>query len=85
MGGHKIFRDDVWGRLRPLWQADHRHYKKRGWYDFPQRDIKNRIINPVMMLATKIPAIRKKYYSGVMKFPAERYGQMIDKIISKKP
>lgn len=31
VGGHKIFRDNVWGRLRPLWQADHRYYKKHGW------------------------------------------------------
>ena len=80
VGGHKIFRDNVWGRLRPLWQADHRFYKKNGWYDFPQRDIKIRIMTPVMMIVTKIPFVRKKYYDNIMKFPAQRYGKFIEKI-----
>lgn len=84
VGGHKIFRDNVFGRLRPLWQADHRHYKKHGWYDFPQRNIKLKIINPIMMGATKIPAIRKKYYDNIMKFPAQRFGKLVEKITSKK-
>ena len=32
VGGHKVFRDNVWGRLRPVWQADHRHYRRHGFY-----------------------------------------------------
>jgi len=27
VGGHKIFRDDIWGRLRMIWQSDHRYFK----------------------------------------------------------
>lgn len=25
VGGHKVFRDDIWGRVRMIWQADHRY------------------------------------------------------------
>lgn len=80
VAGHKIFRDNVWGRLRPIWQADHRYYKRHGWYDFPQRDFKIRTINSVLMLLTKIPGIRKRYYANVKVFPAKRYRRFIDKI-----
>jgi hypothetical protein len=80
VGGHKIFRDDVWGRLRPVWQADHRYYRKHGWYDFPQKDLKIRIMRPVMMLITRIPAIRKKFYNNILRFPSMRFGKLIDKL-----
>jgi len=61
VGGIKIFRDDIWGRLRPTFQADHRRYKKHGVYDFPQKDYKTRIIGGIFMLLTRLPAFRKEY------------------------
>jgi multimeric flavodoxin WrbA len=30
VGGMKIFRDDIWGRLRVVFRADHRAYKRMG-------------------------------------------------------
>ncbi len=38
VGGMKIFRDLTW-LLRGLMKADHRFYKKHGFYDFPQKKI----------------------------------------------
>jgi multimeric flavodoxin WrbA len=35
VGGRKIFRDDIWGRLRFPFTADHDYYEKQGLYDFP--------------------------------------------------
>jgi len=67
VGGMKIFRDDVWGKLRFPFQADHRFYKKHGLYDFPQRDYKTRIMVAILMLLTKIPKIRKEIYRKRMK------------------
>lgn len=61
VGGRKIFRDEVYGMLRFVFQADHRYYKKRGLYDFPQKDYKSRRMNAFMMLMTKIPPVRKKF------------------------
>jgi multimeric flavodoxin WrbA len=60
-GGKKIFRDDIYGSLRFVFQADHRYYKKHGFYDFPQKNYKIRLINGVMMLLTKIPGFRKEF------------------------
>jgi multimeric flavodoxin WrbA len=45
VGGMKIFRDDVWGKLRFPFQADHQFYKKHHLYDFPQSDYKARMTN----------------------------------------
>lgn len=67
VGGMKIFRDDVWGKLRFPFQADHQFYKKHHLYDFPQRDYKARMINALLILLTKIPAMRKKIYRKKMK------------------
>jgi hypothetical protein len=67
VGAMKIFRDDVWGRLRFPFQADHRFYKKHGIYDFPQKDYKARITNRILILLTKIPSMRKEIYTNRIK------------------
>ncbi len=67
VGGMKIFRNDVWGRLRFPFQADHRFYKKHGIYDFPQKDYKAQIMNRILILLTKIPPMRKEIYTNRIK------------------
>jgi multimeric flavodoxin WrbA len=67
VGGMKIFRDDIWGRLRFPFQADHKFYKEHGLYDFPQKDYKARIISGILILLTKIPHMRKEIYQKRMK------------------
>ncbi len=61
VGGRKIFRDEVYGMLRFVFQADHRYYKSHGLYDFPQKNYKIRRMNLMMTLLTKIPPFRKKF------------------------
>lgn len=61
VAGTKLFRDIIWGRLRPVFQADHRYYKEHGMYDFPQKNYKWRIINSTLVLLTKIPAVRREF------------------------
>lgn len=80
VGGHKVFRDDIWGRLRPLWQADYMYFKKHGLFDFPQKDYKIRALTPILMLLTRIPAIRKKYYANVKTFPSGRLKKLIEHV-----
>jgi multimeric flavodoxin WrbA len=84
VGGHIVFRDNVWGRLRGVWQADHRYYKKHGWYDFPQKKYGMRIMNSILILACKIPYVRNKYYGNIKKFPSIRFGKLVDKILSNQ-
>ena len=38
VGGHKIFRDAIWSRLRFPFDADYRYYESHGLFDFPQQD-----------------------------------------------
>jgi multimeric flavodoxin WrbA len=67
VAGMKIFRDDVWGKLRFPFQADHQFYKKHHFYDFPHRKYKARVINSILILLTKIPSMRKEIYRKRMK------------------
>ncbi|MDI9570630.1 MAG: NAD(P)H-dependent oxidoreductase [Pseudomonadota bacterium] len=67
VGGMKIFRDEVWGRLRFVFQADHRHYKRHGFYDFPQKDFKTRGVNLLMCTMTKFPPFRKRFLEALEK------------------
>jgi len=61
VGFSRIIRDDIWGRFRFAFQADHRFLKKHGMYDFPQKDLKIRIKNGIIIFLTKIPAFRKEF------------------------
>ena len=65
VGCSKIIRDDIWGRFRFVFQADHRFLKEHGMYDFPQKDLKTRIKNAIMILLTKIPAFRKEFIKRI--------------------
>ena len=67
VGGKKILRDDIYGRLRFPFQADHIFFKENRLYDFPQKDYKSRIANAIMLLVTKIPSMRKEIYVKRMK------------------
>jgi multimeric flavodoxin WrbA len=61
VAGMKLLRDEVWGRLRFVFQADHRFYSSQGLYDFPQKDLKMRGANLVMGGLLKIPAFRREF------------------------
>jgi multimeric flavodoxin WrbA len=67
VGGMKIFRDAVYGRLRFPFQADHKYYNENGLYDFPQKDMKIRVQNMILILISKIPSIRKNIYQKKLK------------------
>jgi multimeric flavodoxin WrbA len=61
VAGRKIFRDELWGNLRMVFQADHRYYRSRGLYDFPRRSLKTRVVQGSMMLLTRIPSFRREF------------------------
>jgi len=62
VGGKKIFRDDIFMGLKFPFQADHRHYKKNGYYDFPQKNYKMRIMSGILSALTVIPPVREEIY-----------------------
>ena len=59
--GTKIFRDDVFGRNRFIFQADHKYYEEHGLYDtFPQNDKRAIEMNKKLIPLMQIEKIRKK-------------------------
>lgn len=58
VGGKKLFRDDIFGGLRAVFLADYRMYRKLGYFDFPTRNWRERLLNAGASLAFRIPAIR---------------------------
>lgn len=62
IAGHKLLRDEIWGRLRFPFIADHHYFKTHGGYDFPHRAWRSRLRNSLMLLMMKIPRIRKEVY-----------------------
>ena len=67
VAGMKIFRDEIWGRIRFPFVADHKAYKALKVYDFPQKNYKSRITNFILILMCKLPFIKNKIYSNQMK------------------
>ncbi|MGB7968501.1 MAG: NAD(P)H-dependent oxidoreductase [Methanobacterium sp.] len=67
VGGAKIFRDAIYGKMRFPFQSDHKYYKANGLYNFPYKNTKTRIQNLTLTLLTKIPRIRREIYNKRMK------------------
>lgn len=65
VGGHKIFRDNIYGGMRFIFQADYRYYREHGMFDFPQADIKTRCMNAIMIPLIRVEAVRKKVYNNM--------------------
>ncbi|MBP2653474.1 MAG: hypothetical protein H6Q73_1043 [Firmicutes bacterium] len=59
VGGYKIFRDFVY-ILKYFMKADHQYYKANGYYDFPQKKIKDRMVQFIINLVIGISSLKKK-------------------------
>jgi len=60
-GGKKIFRDDIYGRFRFVFLADHDYYEKHGVYDsFPQNDERAKKLNEKLIPLMRIDKVRNK-------------------------
>jgi multimeric flavodoxin WrbA len=81
VGGHKIFRDEIFGHIRSVWQADHKYYRSHNLYDFEQKKTGLRIVNFFLLLACRTPSFRKKYYKNIRKFIASQYEKSLEKLI----
>jgi multimeric flavodoxin WrbA len=61
VGGLKIFRDDIYGKLRWVFRADHRYYARHGYYDFPTRRWGQRAFNAAMGGVFRLPRARREF------------------------
>jgi multimeric flavodoxin WrbA len=77
VGGMKLFRDDIWAELRIVFAADHKYYRKAGYYDFPQRHPVRMLLIRLLALVTSIPAIRDRMASGMKQFMIMPYRRLL--------
>jgi multimeric flavodoxin WrbA len=85
VGGIKVFRDDIWGRLRTVFQADHRAYKQLGIYDFPQNDWGIRALNLVTPLLFRIPKVREEFAARIKTQMVTPYQKVLDSVGPDEP
>ena len=59
VGGHKIFRDAIWSRMRFPFDADYRYYESHGLFDFPQQDKRYLEFSDQMIKMIQDPKMRE--------------------------
>jgi multimeric flavodoxin WrbA len=79
VGAHKVFRDEVWGRLRTVFQADHRAYKASKGYDFPMRDLPTHMMAHVGTVGMSIPKARKRLQEMLKNGVSFRHRKIVEK------
>jgi len=77
IAGMKLFRDEIYGGLRFVFQQDHRYYKEHGIYDFPQKKRVMRILIRALILLSKIPFIRKKIRNSMKRNMIRPYKKVL--------
>ena len=77
VGGMKVFRDEIYGPLRSVFRADHKFFKKHGYYDFPQKNIGTRLSNVLMGVLNCIPPFRKKVQAEMTSFMLMPYQRIV--------
>jgi multimeric flavodoxin WrbA len=81
VGGTKLFRDDIYGRLRIVFAADHRAYQRLGFYKtFPQRDLMNILLNTFVAPLLSIRRLRREFDKRVKVQMAAPLKQVVDKV-----
>jgi multimeric flavodoxin WrbA len=65
VAGMKVFRDEIWSTLKVVFRADHKAYKRLGFYDFPQRRLGLRMLMSLAWFVTGLPKIKDKFRSMI--------------------
>jgi hypothetical protein len=80
VGGMDVFRDDIYGRLRTVFAADHRAYQRMGVYKtFPQAELNTVLMNTFVAPILNLPPIRKKFDKMIKKQMVQPFAQVVDK------
>ena len=83
IAGTHIFRDDIYGRLRPVFAADHRAYQRLGIYkSFPQVDFKVRLTNLFTGIIFRIPMIKKGFKRQLKEGMVQPLQQVVENMVS---
>jgi hypothetical protein len=77
VAGDKLFRDEIWSRLRMVFRADHHYYRTHGFYDFPKRGIARRVRDAVIGLLFHVPVFRKEFKKRVKTVMVEPFEKIL--------
>jgi len=80
VGGHKIFRDEIFSKLRLVFQADHRYFKRNGLYDFPQKRVGLRVVNVLLSALFRVPKIRRKFDRMIKQKMIEPHRKVVNSV-----
>ena len=78
VGGRKVLRDDIWGRLRFPFIADHEYYQKHGLYDFPNVDSDANKFGLDMIEAVKDPEAKEIIRKMIKKEMVEPHKKVVE-------
>ncbi|MFZ5881082.1 MAG: NAD(P)H-dependent oxidoreductase [Chloroflexota bacterium] len=80
VGGMKVFRDDIYGRLRFVFDADHRAYERMGIYKtFPQAEFKTALFNTFVVPLINLPPFRKQFDGMIKKEMVAPHKKVVNK------
>lgn len=78
LGGIRIFRDLIYS-MRGVVRDDHRFYKERGLYDFPQKDLGKQVFNLGMGIAFRFKSVRIKAFERMPEMYIRRHKQIVER------
>ncbi len=76
VGGTKIFRDLVYENKGML-SADHRFYRASGLYDFPQRNLRKRLVMATMLLCKRVPLLAPRVKKALRTGHTRRHSELL--------
>ena len=77
LGGMKIFRDLIYS-MRGVVRDDHRFYRERGLYDFPQRNTANELFNLAMGAAFTLKPVRLQAFQRMPAMYIQKHKAIVD-------
>ncbi|MBN1837929.1 MAG: NAD(P)H-dependent oxidoreductase [Spirochaetales bacterium] len=77
IAGMKVFRDDIWSGLRIVFRADHRAYRREGYYDFPQSHLLRRLVVALAWIVTGLPGIRSRFSKRIKSAMVRPYARVL--------
>jgi len=78
VGGHKIFRDQIWARLAFPFTADYRYYQAHGLFDFPQQDTRYLEFSKQMTEMIKDPKMKEIVRKMMKTEMLKGYAKMVE-------
>ncbi|MDG6249623.1 NAD(P)H-dependent oxidoreductase [Methanocalculus sp.] len=78
VGGHKIFRDMIWGGMRAIFRADHRYFKRNKLYDFPQYQYTQRLRSSLLRLLLVFPPARRSVFLRMKEHMVEAHDRVLE-------